>query len=123
MKITDFRPESDKNPVWRVEFDQFTWANGETGALTKDILINGKVGVIIGKTNNSTNAITYTTTIYDEDSYELYTKADWAENATEVVTLTADTKVLLPPGSKVTITPSGDPGTSGGTFDLTFIGE
>lgn len=121
-KFSDRRSNPNKDPVFRVKLEQFTWASGVSTVVSKSVPVNGKVRVIVGVANNSTNSITYTTTIVDEDSYQLYTKADWAENATEVVTLTADTEVFVPAGSLINITPSGDPGASGGTFDLTLIG-
>jgi hypothetical protein len=119
----DYRPESDRHPVWRVQLAQFTWASGVSAAVAKTMEINGKIKVIVGVANDSTNAITYTTTITDSATYQLYTKADWAENATEVVTLAEDAEIYLEEGvTTVTITPSGDPGASGGTFDIVFLG-
>ncbi|MCK5017539.1 MAG: hypothetical protein KAS32_10770 [Candidatus Peribacteraceae bacterium] len=121
-KIVDRRSNANKDSVFRVKLAQFTWADGVTAAESKAVPVNGRVRVIAGTTNNSTNAITYTTTIADEDSNQLYTKADWAESATEIVTLTVSTEVYVPAGSTITITPSADPGSTGGTFDITLIG-
>ena len=122
-KISDKRSNANDNPVFRIKLAQFTWASGVSAAVAKPVLVNGKVKLVIGTANDSTNAITYTTSIAEEDGHVLYTKADWAEAASEIVTLTADTLVYLPAGCIVTITPSGDPGATGGTFDLVLIGE
>ena len=120
-KLSDIRSDP-KRPVFRVRLEQFSWTAAETAGVAKSMPVCGKARVIAGIANNSTNAITYTTTISDEDSIQLYTKTDWAEAATEVVTLDSDTEVYIPPGATVTITPSGAPGTTGGTFDLILIG-
>jgi len=120
---TDKRNAINTKPIWRRKLAQFTWAAAVSTGVSKDLEINGKVKAIVGVANDSTNAITYTTTIKDVDGYTLYTKADWAEAATEVVVFDADTMVYIPDGSTVTITPSGVPGASTGTFDLTLIGE
>ena len=118
QKISDKRSNSNTDPVFRTRLSQFVFASTE--AVVKQVLANGAVRVVAGITT-ATNAITYTTTIADEDGIVLYTKTDWAQAATEVDTLTADTEVFVPAGSTVTITPSGDVGD--GTFDIILIGK
>lgn len=119
---TDRRDPGEKVRVFRYKLAQYTWASGVSAAVSKAMPFNGRVRIVAGVANNSTNAITYTTLIEDEDGIDIYSKADWAENATEVVTLTADTELYIPFNSTIKITPSGDPGATGGTFDITFIG-
>jgi hypothetical protein len=121
--VSDRRTDTtNRHPVARVQFAQQSWAAAVSTGISLSIPFNGELRHIVGTANNSTNAITYTTTIADSNGDTLYTKADWAENATELVVLTADTAVFIPDGSTVTITPSGVPGASTGLFDLTFIG-
>jgi hypothetical protein len=122
MATEDYRNSINTKPVWRELMPQFTWASGVSAAVEKDIVTNGRMRWIIGTANDSTNAITYTTTIADSDGTVLYTKTDWAEAATEKVVLTGDTEIFIPSNATMTITPSGDPGATGGTFDVTMIG-
>lgn len=122
MAVEDYRNTNNTKPVWREVPAQFTWAAAVATAVVKDIVTNGRMRWIIGTANDSTNAITYTTTIDDADGNTLYTKADWAEAATELVQLTSDNEIFIPSGSTITITPSGVPGATGGTFDVTLIG-
>jgi hypothetical protein len=122
MAVEDYRNTNNTKPVWREKMAQFTWAAAVSTAVVKDIVTNGRMRWIIGTANDSTNAITYTTTIADSDGTVLYTKTDWAEAATEKVQLTSDNEIFIPSGSTMTITPSGVPGTTGGTFDVTLIG-
>jgi len=120
-KLSDFRSDP-KRPVFRVKLGQFAWASGVTAAVIKDVPVCGRARTVIGTANDSQLAITYTTTIKDEDGNVLYTKTDWAEAATEIVKLTSDTEIYIPAGATVTVTPVSNPGTTGGTFDLTLIG-
>ena len=122
MSVEDYRNTNNTKPVWREKPAQFTWAAAVSTAIAIDLVTNGRVRWIIGTANDSTNAITYTTTIADSDGTVLYTKADWAEAATEKVVLTSDTEVFIPTGATLTVTPSGVPGATGGTFDITLIG-
>jgi hypothetical protein len=122
MATEDFRNTNNTKPVWREKPAQFAWLSTVTAAIEIDLVTNGRMRWVIGVTNNSTNGITYTTTIADSDGTVMYTKTNWAENATEKVVLTSDTEIFIPSNSTLTITPSGDPGASGGTFDITLIG-
>jgi hypothetical protein len=88
----------------------FTWASGETDAIVKTIHERGVVKVYYGVFTNATNPITFTVTVKDEDGVQLYTKADFAENATELV---ASLNIPVDKGFTITVTPSGDPGASG----------
>jgi hypothetical protein len=122
MAVEDFRNTNNTKPVWREKPVQFTWLSTVTAGIEIDLITNGRMRWVIGTTNNSDNGITYTTTIADSDGTVMYTKTNWAENATEKVVLTSDTEIFIPSNSTLTITPSGDPGASGGTFDITLIG-
>lgn len=121
QKTIDRRIE--KHPVWREKLAQFTWASGVGTAGTANFPVCGIMRAFVAVVSNTTNNITITVAITDEDSYELYSLAAIADNGTTVTTLTAHTEIFIPEGSIITVTPSGDPGLSGATVDLTFIGR
>ena len=111
-----------KNPVARIKLAQFSWASGETAAVTKMFPFNGIVRQFHTVINDNTGNRTATVAIVDEDSYPIHSTAAIPENATTTTTLTADTEAYVPSGCNVTVTPSGDPGEGGMTVDVTFIG-
>jgi len=118
-KLEDYRNEANNDPVWRERLAQYSWASGETAAVTKSIISNGILKTHIVVASNATNGITFTVAIIDEDGYTLKSTDSIAENAT---TTTASLDVPVPRGSQVKITPSGDPGASGVTVDLILYG-
>ena len=91
--------------------------------------VRGKVEQITVQISNATNSITFTLTITDEDSAQLYTKASIAENATAIylansnkASQDADFNAFLADGQLTfTLTPSGDPGASGVTVDVALF--
>jgi hypothetical protein len=120
-KVTDRR--SNKRPIFRCKLAQQSWADGETDAIDVEIPICGILNQYATKVSDNTGNKTMTVSIYDEDDQLLYTAAGIAENATTVTKLTADTEVCIPAGSYCKMTPSGDPGVSGLTVDVTLIGK
>ena len=112
--------------VKRLPIEQQSWASGATAALAPIRKVTGRVEQIVVKISNATNGITFTLTITDEDSAQLYTKASIAENATAIYTANsnkatqdADFNAFLADGTLTfTLTPSGDPGASGVTVDV-----
>jgi hypothetical protein len=121
QKTIDRRTE--KHPVWREKLAQFTWASGASAADTANFPICGIMRAFVTVVNATTNNITITVAITDEDSYQLYSLGAIADDGTTVTTLTAHTEIFIPEGSIISVTPSGDPGLSGATVDLTFIGR
>lgn len=119
----DNRHFGPRYPVARLEFTQQSWADGESTAATVTLAnVNGlceQIEVII---NNNTNDVTGTVTITDADSGQLFTKSGISENASTILKATSDATdfdAFLACGTlTATITPSGDPGTSGVTIDV-----
>jgi hypothetical protein len=111
-----------KRPVARVKLAQFSWASGETAAVSKEFPFNGIVKAHVTVVNDNTRNRTATVEVVDADSYSLYSLAAIPENATTTTVLTRDTDIYVPSGSSVTVTPSGDPGAGGMTVDVTFYG-
>jgi hypothetical protein len=106
----------------QIRIPQQSWASGSSAARSVKLNDQGQVSQISFKANNTTNAITFTLTISDENSGQLYTKAAIPRNATTVYHATKDTEdfheFIIGPGCTATITPSGDPGASGAAVDV-----
>ena len=111
-----------KRPIARVKLAQFSWASGATDAVSKDLPFTGMMRQFVTVVNDNTANRTATVAILDGDDYELYSLAAIPENATTVTTLSSSTEVCVPQGCTVKVTPSGDPGASGMTVDVTFMG-
>lgn len=122
--MSDFRIE--QRPVARMPFAQATWASGVTAAVAKTMNVNGCCEQVTVKVNNNTGNRTATVTITDENSATLFTKSGIAENATTTyfarsykAVQDADFNPFLASGVlTATITPSGDPSTTGMTVDV-----
>jgi len=104
---------------------QQTWANGVTAATAPTLNIVGKVVQIETKGVCADEALTWTVTITTSNGATLFTKVSIPEGATvydtesSKGTLDADFNPFYATGVvTITITPSGDPGASGATFDL-----
>jgi len=104
-------------PVYRKELSTITIASGGTTEVTIDESLNGIIGTIVATVNNTTNSVTATLSIRDEDSAVLYSKAAIAEND---ITVLSGVDVLTAGALTVGVTPSGDPGASTMTVDLVF---
>ncbi|MEA1950589.1 MAG: hypothetical protein U9N87_04350 [Planctomycetota bacterium] len=107
---------------------QQSWANGETDGISGlGPVMRGRVDQIEVKISDPTNTITFTLTLTSPDGAELFTKASIARNATTVLKATSDATdydAFYVDGKLAwTITPSGDPGTSGVTVDVALYGE
>lgn len=125
MTLFDQRNRGDGGkPVARYEFAQLSWADGVTAADTETLSnLNGLCEQIKIVVSNATNGITVTVAITDPDGGSLVSVAAIAENATTFLKATSDASdfdaFLLSDGTyTLTVTPSGDPGTSGVTVDV-----
>ena len=127
----DRREQSLRYPIAKYQFTQLSWASGASGALTTTIAnVNMLVERVDTVASNSTNAITYTIAIADENTVsnaELYSEAGLLENAQTVHLATKSTPDFdaFPCSGNtltVTVTPSGDPGASGSTIDVIIYG-
>ena len=124
MSSQDYRIE--KLPIARIDFEQATWATGVTAAVEKTVTVNGECGRIAVAVNDNTGNRTATVTIVDENGAEVFSEAAIAENDTtsfgaysNKATQDADFNPFLSVGVlTATITPSGDPGSSGMTVDV-----
>ena len=124
MASSDFR--QDKTPVARLDFAQATWASGVTAAVAKTMEVNGCCEQVAVKVNDNTGNRTATVVITDANGATLFSQAGIAENATATYfarsyksTQDANFNPFLAVGTlTATITPSGDPGTSGMTVDV-----
>jgi len=125
MSLYDQRSRGDNGkPVARYEFAQLSWASGASGAKTATLSnINGICEQFKTVASNATNGITVTVAITDADSGSLVSVATIAENATTFSKATSDASdfdaFLVSDGTyTLTVTPSGDPGSSGITVDV-----
>lgn len=89
--------------------EAITWASGNSDLISRELHENGLINSIILSCNDTTNPITFEVKILDDDDNAIYTKSDFAENATELVTGLA---IPVDYGFKLTVEPSGDPGVS-----------
>lgn len=123
MAVTVIDQRGEK-PVWQATFDQMTWANGESAAADSSTCgINGIVKQLVVTLNNNTNNVTATVAVKDLSGNSLYSKGAFAENATTAEYPIHDATDdhnddLVVNGFYLTVTPSGDPGTSGLTVDI-----
>ena len=126
MATEDRRNDGPAFPIARYEFAQQSWASGETTALAPTLKINGTIKAIEVVVSNATNGITVTVALSTSDSAAAYSKASIAENASTWLdavshkgTPDADfNPIPINDTVTATITPSGDPGTSGVTVDV-----
>lgn len=127
----DRRDDSPRFPIAKKQIVQQSWASGESGVKSPTIAnVNMLVERVDVVASNSTNAITYTVAISDEQSVsggELYSKTGVTENAQTVHLATKATPDFdaFPVSNNtltITITPSGDPGASGATVDVILYG-
>jgi hypothetical protein len=126
--MSDKRKDGPNFPVADAAFAQGVWADTETGALQKTLSnINGEIGAIDIVISDATNAITFTVAITNANGATIYSEAGLAENASHFKvaysnkgTQDADFNPALVNGDlTATLTPSGDPGASGVTVDVT----
>jgi len=116
-------------PVARIEVPQITIGSAVTTEVTDTINANIRVKQIVVKANNTTNTITFTVELRDDDGAVLWSQAAIPENAKTVYqyhTL-SDTdlplNILLQGTITVGVTPSGAPGESTGLVDVKLYGD
>jgi len=115
-------------PIGKLQFTQQSWASGVTDAATTSInncnMLIERIDVVA---SNSTNAITWSVAIADENAADVIpTISSIPENDTTTKLATKATADFdaIPVNNTltVTITPSGDPGASGATVDVILYG-
>ncbi len=123
----DMRNFDAKHPVATYSIDQQSWASGVTTADTDTLTFTGRCEQIETVVSNATNGITFTVAITTADGGTLFSEAAIPENATTITKLTdaaTDVGTFWANGTTtVTLTPSGDPGASGVTCDVTVYVE
>ena len=123
-------------PIVRLQEGQLSWASGESGALTIQIGTANKLANLLLEridviASNSTNAITYTIAIADENAADIVSAiALIPENDTttlsafETAADSADFKAIAINNIlTITVTPSGVPGATGSTIDVVLYGK
>ncbi len=114
--------------VRKTKLQQQTWANGVSAATNPTAPMHGRLEQIKVTINNNTGNRTLTLAIKDADGDTLLTIAAIPENATTVYTANSEKAVqdanfdalLLDEICTFTCTPSGDPGASGMTADISL---
>lgn len=106
---------------------ELTWASGSSAAQTDDMIINGKCSQIeVDVAENTTNDITFTVAVTTVDGGSLYSQASIPDNGSTIYqayslggTTDSDFNAFLMAETvTVTVTPSGDPGTTGATVNV-----
>ena len=130
--MSDKREQGPQFPIASFDFPQAAWLDTETDPVAVALSnINGKVGAFDIAISDATNAITFTVTITNAKGGTIYTEAALARDTThfkvaysEKGTPDADFNAALVDGNlTATITPSGDPGSSGATVTVTEYHE
>jgi len=118
--------------VIKLDVPQMTVANGSSADDTADITINGSVKQITVGVNNNTGNKTATVSLTDADGSVLFTTETIAENTDSAPVVqqfmtVSDTdlplNILCDGTITVTGSPSGDPGASGMTIDVSLYVE
>ena len=113
--------------VRKYTIPQQSWASGVTAALTYTLPMHGRVEQIVVKINNNTGDATLTLAITSEtQDGTLYSQAAIPENASTVYRANSEkasqdanfNAFLVDEKVTLTMTPSGDPSTSGMTADI-----
>lgn len=119
------------NSVGKMKIVEQTFANGDTVAVTDTLVINGRCSQIeFDCAEDTTSSITFTLAVTTADGGTLFTKAAIADNGSTILraysmgATDSDFEAFLAAETvTVTITPSGDPGTSGATINVGFYLE
>ena len=98
-----------QHPVFRKEVGTITMASSGTARVAATINLNGIIGTIVLALADSTNGVTATLDVKDEDSYTLYSVTSLADNTTHVKT---EVDILVAGTITIGLTPSA---TAGGT--------
>ena len=99
--------DNTDSPIWRIDVGTITMLAAGTTEVTTTLPINGIIGTLILVLPDSTNAVTCTVSVRDEDGYELYSAATLADNTTHVK---AKIDVLVAGAVTIGLTASGAPG-------------
>jgi len=120
-----------RETVQRWVLPQQTWASGVTAAKSFTYKIEGRIEQIEVKINNNTGDRTLTLAIASQNGATLFSQAAIAENATTRYNANSEKGTqdasydafLVDEICTFTVTPSGDPGTSGMTADIVLYGR
>jgi hypothetical protein len=116
MANTDRRGDTLRlHPVFRKELDQIVVLAAGTTEVTTDISISGIIGTAVVILNDTTNTVTATLEIRDEDDAILFSNAGTVDN---FITVLSNIDVLVDGTVTIGITPSGAPGASTLTADI-----
>ena len=118
-----FRQTAGKRMISEV-----SWDSGESTATTEDIILRGKCSQVeVDVAENTTNSITFTVAVATEDGGSLFSVASIADYGSTILKATSDASdfdaFLAAEKVTVTVTPSGDPGTTGATVNVGFYLE
>jgi len=110
---------------------EMSWASGVSGAAliqTEDVIMNGKCSQVEVDVGEDTTAnITFTVAVTTEDGGVLFSVASIGDNGSTILKATSDATdfdaFLAAEVVTVTVTASGDPGTTGATVNVGFYLE
>ena len=127
MASKDTRNWDGRFRIAKFQFSQLSWASGVTSSKTAELNVNVTIERIDVIVSNATNAITMSIKMTDENSATCVdTIATISENATSTYLASKATPDFpaCPVNNTLTltVTPSGDPGTSGVTADVIIYG-
>lgn len=118
--MTEFTgAENLGTPVWRQPVPNITMADGGTTEGTAEVVHNGIIGTIVVVLPNSTNGVTATFAIRDEDGYELYSVSGLADSTTHVKT---GVDILVAGKLTIGLKAGGDPGADWTSTKIIFCG-
>lgn len=104
------------SPVWYKGCDTITMLDGGTTEATDIQVLNGIIGTIVLVLPDSTNGVTCTLAVKDENGRTLYSAAGLADNTTHVKT---GVDILVAGATTISLTASADPGSDwAGTVEL-----
>jgi hypothetical protein len=104
------------HPVYRKnDIDQIVILAAGTTEVTTDISLSAIIGTVVVIVNDTTNSVTATLEIRDEDGAILYSNAATPDDATTVL---SNINILVDGTVTIGITPSGAPGASTLTADI-----
>ena len=115
-----FSARASRKAIWKGVVPQMSWASGASAEKTDSFNAAGVVRNMCVKVSNATNAITFTLQLRDANGTKLFDQAGIEKNA---VTAFVGIEIYFLGTLTVGVTPSGDPGASGVTVDVTMYGD
>ena len=99
--------DNASSPVWRKAVGTITMLAAGTVEVTTTLPLNGIIGTLVLDLPDSTNGVTCTVEVRDEDDYILYSAAALADDTTHVKT---GVDILVAGAVTIGLTASGAPG-------------